>query len=192
MENKFAAFVGYATLVAYRRLDELSQKYGVTPSPDILVDAARYGQQSASERFFPGLVRLPFANSPMPEIIMALRYQYEADPDGMQVGKDDPSSRRNLADPSGTSVRYRIAGARLPQPQPDDTSMRARNGLSPTPLAQAVRSADDPSSKPAYPVVPEGESTRRDGTAAPNGSQTNLRRIGPAPLLPWEKKRNGQ
>ncbi|MBI1234878.1 MAG: hypothetical protein GC208_10295 [Alphaproteobacteria bacterium] len=183
MEHKFAAFTAYAALVAQQELAELLAKHQLTPTPEVIADAAKFGMRRAFERFFPGLVKLPFANDPHPQIVLGLRYLYEKDPEGM----GEVQKREDVG--TGTSTRYRVSGAsaqQRPAMGMSDTQQR-RSGIIPVKLGDSSTRNPLPPPTP-YPAKADESSHGAVGSGAAAGPG-KLRRIGPAPVFPWEKRR---
>jgi len=218
MEHKFAAFVAYASLVAQQELAELLRKHRINPTVDVLTDAGRFGIRKAFERFFPGLLKLPFQNDPLPQVVLGLRYLYEADPEGMGSANAPevtgagvsgryrvaPSSNLRPTGPSDTSQR--LSGA-VPRPAgPSDTSQRL-SGVVPTNLNQRSPSSTQvpklgtgsgtgnsnfPGFETPRPTPLNGEESSQGGVSSGTGTGPGkLRKIGPAPVFPWEKRRPG-
>lgn len=239
MEHKFAPFVGFATLSAQSSLIELIAKHQIMPSIEVLTDAAKFGYQKAMTRFFPGLVKCPFDRNPIPEILLALRYQYESDPEGMfPHGSAPPPPAQEDSERARLSGRYKVAGTSLQRPAgasdssvrrlgPSDSQVRgvpAGAGdagvrrmvtIPPNPHARPAAGPSDSQVRPngiapvdlskrnessRYPAVPParaaGDESSRGGvgaTAADGDGPMKLRKIGPAPVFPWEKRRpNGR
>lgn len=93
MEEKYGAFIGYATMQAYVQLQELLAKWSVTPSEEILGDAANFGLNRAMHAFFPDYREVPFAVSPRKDILKALRIQFlgaMADQSGTNWRRETP------------------------------------------------------------------------------------------------------
>ena len=175
MEHKYALFVACATLAAHTQLQVLLAKYRCSVTPEILQDASRFGIQAALQRLFPGLIRLPFGCDPFPEVVLALRYEYEEDPE--KTGAQAPAGKGGTSSvgTGPSSSRWKVSGgSRLPE----------RLVPAPAPVALPPR----PSAS-----APQGEESSRGypfsapPTAEPRTSPTNLQKISSAPIFPWEK-----
>jgi hypothetical protein len=190
MEHKFALFVACATIVAHQQLGLLREKWGtgLDITREVLSDAARFACNATRDRLFPGLVRLPFDKDPTPEIILALRYQYEHDPEGIGSTlprEDESSRRRSLSDTRAPGVRTSQANVpKLPMTGPSDTSRRRTisGGIVPTPLNQHPGTQDPSGRRSGVTPIPGAETLA-------NQSSTKLQKISGAPVFPWEKRR---
>lgn len=214
MEHKFALFVALASIKACEELQALVLKHKVAVTDEIVDDAARAGQKRALEMMFPGLVRIPFTQAPIEDIKMAIKYQFGLVTQGgstlapTPLATKEESSRHKM--PASAS-RYKIAG------QAKVEASRLSNGevLKPTPLAVSDETArrgmppraDETSRRLSTdvgialppPVADESSHNGVYATAAgapapteetqPRTTGTNLRKIGGAPIFPWEKKK---
>ncbi len=104
-DERYPLFVAVAALRAHLQLQQLLPKWDLAPSPDILRDAARFGVRKAMDSMFPGLPRSPFSKDPVEEVVMALRYQYEADPESIQALLES-SRREQQSTSTDQSTRY--------------------------------------------------------------------------------------
>ncbi len=214
MEKNYGAFVGFATLQAHTHLSELLQKHQISPSKDIVEDAARFGQQKALEAMFPGLMRVPFEAKPLGEIILALRYQFEGDPEGVQamMREAEESSVRQRSSHPATPTPARKDGTGSRPYDPSATSWRlaanSRNGdtsarakaASAVPQYTAGPAVDlgthepNPTASRFLSAAADDESSRNGvGAGQASGgdvSQTRLKKIAAPPVFPWEKKKS--
>lgn len=202
MDQKYAAFVGYASVIAFESLQILSAKHKIVPNIDMITDGARTGVRLALERFFPGLIRHPFSVNPLDDVILSLRYKFEDDPE--QISAMFARQAKPSAPPlppswpqDETPKGYRVSASSrsdaglsdTQQRKIFDTSALRRSGQVQIPAAfdqtPQPGAQNDPSSHRATvgSSVPPGA----DETQAP---KTKLQRVGPAPVFPWEKLKN--
>lgn len=92
MEHRYPLFVAQATLLGYLQLREVTGRLDVLITPEIISEAARVGVQQAMSRLYPGLRHPPFRTNPQPDVVLALRYQFEEDPENMGLTWDDVES----------------------------------------------------------------------------------------------------
>lgn len=121
MDLKYARFVAYGTLVAHEYLRKVLRNTQNQITPNLLRDAARIGAKEAKNKIFPGLVRTPFNQNPADDIVLGLKYHYEAaghSPSDTQWDAKTPASLRGKP---ATASEYRNT---TPPPQ-DCTQQKA-------------------------------------------------------------------
>lgn len=106
MEPRFAIFVAHATLKAHQQVQLAMEGNAEPVSRVMLQEAAQFGLRHALARLYPGLIRSPFRRDPLPEILLALRYQFEEDPESLGLSLEE----------SERLVERRTMKARTPRP----------------------------------------------------------------------------
>ncbi|MCC6545711.1 hypothetical protein IT570_00975 [Candidatus Sumerlaeota bacterium] len=198
MEQQYALFVAYATLQAYEQLQHLLTKWRTDVTQEILTDAAKFGHQKATDRIFPGSIRLPFERAALKDILDTLKLQYGVAPGkegGPVIDGTEETSRRLRSDRDGDPVtrltdqirtpasgHYRIQSASRVEGMQDTNRRISADGVEKLPMP-------DESSRHRV-----GSSNRLSKIATPHAGEptarivpTKLRTIA-TPAFPWEKK----
>lgn len=201
MEHRYALFVAVATFEAHEVLSALLEKHRARtlPGRDVLTDVARSGIQRALARLFPGLPRVPFRSSPLEDVVLALRYAFEQDPEGLGSPAREESSRtarvpRGMGETQGVSSLSSVSVPKLPAAGPSDT--QAGRGLPPpssshrlVPQGAELPPPAQPESS-RFPTPPPPPESQQSITPVPlSAPATKLQRIAPAPIFPWERRR---
>ena len=184
MEHRFTLFVAYATLAAHTQLQVLLAKYRCAPSIEIIQDAARYGVQSALGRLFPGLIKLPFQRDPLPDVVLALRYEHEEDPENLGVPVRRPS---DSAVPVGaSSTRWRVGGSSRQIERPSAIQPAALAAPRPAETDAPVKASR------AFPFAPIAPPPSAGATVEPPApgyaSSANIPKLGAA-IFPGERRK---
>ena len=185
MEHKYALFVAFATLQAYEQLQLLLSKWKAEVSPEIIHDAAKFGQQRAMDKIYPGLVRIPYQQSPLIDISNALRLQYD-----MALDETAQLRRHMAADPSSRQSLDAIA---LPTPVTVSAASRGESSSHAGRISGVPRF--DSNAASARSATPAPSARAAVATPPPGGDPdtvriqpTKLRTVG-ASTFPWERKK---
>lgn len=199
MEHRYALFVAHASIEAYQQLQVLLKKWKTDVTPDIIDDAARFGQQRAMDRIFPGLVRLPFKADPLPDIVMTLRYQYEAEPERVRPKNPDETTKRMRAAEATSHSNHADTAYRSQQAALHSDATQRVSSHSGVQRLQPVATISEHSGGYASAGASNPrERIRAAADAKPDDTQkragsmqpTKLKPIGAPPIFPWERKRN--
>jgi hypothetical protein len=182
MEHKYALFVAFATLQAYEQLQLLLSKWKAEVSPEIINDAAKFGQQRAMEKIYPGLVRMPYQQSPLLDISNALRLQYD-----MELEDSSRARRYMAADPSS---RKNLEAIALPTPVAVSAASRGESSSHAGRISGVHRLDSGATSARSATPAPAAVATPPPGgdPETVRIQPTKLRTVGAA-TFPWERKK---